>query len=161
MAYLIGAALDVKILATTNIYNVWALGKGGAIYTEDSTSSSIQIDSSNFNRVFAYKEGGIAYHKGSTITFTSTSLVVYDSQSYQSKGGAFYFDTIAANTQTIGFISPTIDTSRAYTDGGVIYGAGSGNFAITMSGAVISSCSTTTGNGGLFAISSSGSIAYT
>lgn len=87
---------------------------------------------------------------------------MYDSQSYQSKGGAFYFDSITGgNTHTITFTSPTIDTSRAYTDGGVIYGGGSGHFAITMTGATISSVSTTTGNGGLFAISTSGNIAYT
>lgn len=53
MAYLIGAALELKVLATTTIYNVWASGKGGAFYTEDTTSSVVQIDSSNFNRVFS------------------------------------------------------------------------------------------------------------
>lgn len=124
------------------------------------------MDNTAINSVYATLGGGVAYLSGSILTFTSNVLSFYNTYSSSDNGGAFYFNAhTISNTHTITFTDPSIDTSRSQKDGGFIYGTGVGNIAITItepgSGPTIQTVSTTTGNGGLFALENTGTSAVT
>lgn len=73
----------------------------------------------------------------------------------------FYLSFSSGTASSISFSTASITTSTAFTNGGLIYAAGTSDYGLTMTSIIATTLSATSGNGGGLYFVNSGTTSIT